>query len=118
MKSVAAGPIRDLAVLPEDVLNPTERQALDAARRDEAALVDRINAAANALDALFRSRRLGMGPDAAWSAEVSARERQLEELYATVRAARALRRSLLAKAAARWHKVHRSQRGVEHFDAC
>jgi hypothetical protein len=116
--TAVAGPTADLALSIEDVLTPIERRVLADAQREEVALVSRINTVAGTLHALYRGRQLGLGPDPAWSAEVSARQREMDDLYAALRAARATQYSILMRAAERLRGVRRANPAARHFDAC
>jgi len=118
MITAVAGPIVDLALSIEGVLTPIERRALADAQREEGTLVSRINTVARILHALYRSRQLGLGPDPAWSAEVSARQRELDDLYAALRATRATQRTMLMRAAERLRRIRRANPAGRHFDAC
>lgn len=118
MTTAVVGLIVDLALSVEDVLEPSERQALADAQRKERVLVSRINTVAGALHALYYRRQLGLGPDPAWSAEVSARQRELDDLYAALLATRAAQRSALMKAAERLRRIRRASPAARHFDAC
>jgi len=90
------------------MLTAAEREQLAAARQQEHELVARINAAANRLATLYRTRRLGLGRDPTWSARVAACERKLDDLYAALRAARAKRRDLLWEADRRLQEARRA----------
>jgi len=116
--TAVAGPIVDLALSIEDVLEPAERRALADAQREEGVLVGRINSVAGTLHTLYRGRQLGLGPDPAWSAEVSARQQEMDDLYAALRAARATQHSTLMRAAERLCGVRRANPAARHFDAC